>query len=99
VREKQRFKITAINLNKMTLNWETVQKIKKGLFSFAGKYLGPITMSPKVFLNSLLFTELLFSKEFQNILALIMVDDERIRNTKVFVYLIRLIYIEINKCL
>ncbi|KAA1124199.1 hypothetical protein PGTUg99_005234 [Puccinia graminis f. sp. tritici] len=34
VRKKKLLNISAINLNKMTLNFETVQKIKKGAFSF-----------------------------------------------------------------
>jgi superfamily II DNA helicase RecQ len=34
VREKALVNIKAVNLNKMTLNFETVQKIKKGYYSF-----------------------------------------------------------------
>ena len=34
VREKKLLNITAINLNKMTINVETVQKIKQGKYSF-----------------------------------------------------------------
>ncbi|OAV93161.1 hypothetical protein PTTG_09030, partial [Puccinia triticina 1-1 BBBD Race 1] len=68
VREKKLLKITAINLNKMTLSYDTVQKIKKGDFSF-------VYLSPEVFLNNLLFTELFFSNEFQDILLLIVVDE------------------------
>ncbi|EFP85006.2 uncharacterized protein PGTG_11175 [Puccinia graminis f. sp. tritici CRL 75-36-700-3] len=52
----------------MTLNWETVHKIKQGHYSF-------VYLSPEVFLNSSLFTELFFSKEFQDMLALIVVDE------------------------
>ncbi|OAV91522.1 hypothetical protein PTTG_04081 [Puccinia triticina 1-1 BBBD Race 1] len=52
----------------MTLNLETVKKIKRGLFSF-------IYLSPEVFLNSSLFTEIFFSNEFQDILLLIVVDE------------------------
>ncbi|EFP79530.2 uncharacterized protein PGTG_05851 [Puccinia graminis f. sp. tritici CRL 75-36-700-3] len=52
----------------MTLNYDTVQKIKKGVFSF-------VYLSPEVFLNSSLFTELFFSEEFQDILSLVVVDE------------------------
>jgi hypothetical protein len=34
VREKKLVNISAINLNKMTLNWATVKKIQKGEYSF-----------------------------------------------------------------
>ncbi|OAV95822.1 hypothetical protein PTTG_05871 [Puccinia triticina 1-1 BBBD Race 1] len=68
VREKKLLKITAINLNKMTLNLDVVQKIKKGKFSF-------VYLSPEVFLNNSLFTELFFSDEFQDILSLFVVDE------------------------
>ncbi|PLW45183.1 hypothetical protein PCANC_11291 [Puccinia coronata f. sp. avenae] len=68
VREKALVNITAINLNKMTLNFETVQKIKKGCYSF-------IYLSPEVFLNSSLFTSMFFSSEFQKVLALMVVDE------------------------
>ncbi|PLW09189.1 hypothetical protein PCANC_27102 [Puccinia coronata f. sp. avenae] len=68
VREKTLVKITAINLNKMTLDKETVEKIKKGAFSF-------VYLSPEVFLNSSLFTDLFFSKDIQNMLALIVIDE------------------------
>ncbi|PLW17010.1 hypothetical protein PCANC_11382 [Puccinia coronata f. sp. avenae] len=67
VREKALVNITAINLNKMTLNFETVQKIKKGCYSF-------IYLRPEVFLNSSLFTSMFFSSEFQKVLALMVVD-------------------------
>ncbi|KAA1114530.1 hypothetical protein PGT21_012762 [Puccinia graminis f. sp. tritici] len=52
----------------MTLNRESIGKIKQGKFSF-------VYLSPEVFLNSLLFTELFFSDAFQAILALIVVDE------------------------
>ncbi|PLW43763.1 hypothetical protein PCASD_09365 [Puccinia coronata f. sp. avenae] len=52
----------------MTLNFETVLKIKKGHYSF-------VYLSPEVFLNSSLFTDLFFSSEFQNSLVLITVDE------------------------
>ncbi|PLW26717.1 hypothetical protein PCANC_26205 [Puccinia coronata f. sp. avenae] len=68
VREKALVNINAINLNKMTLNFATVLKIKKGYYRF-------IYLSPEVFLNSSLFTEMYFSSEFQNVLALIVVDE------------------------
>ncbi|PLW11107.1 hypothetical protein PCANC_15871 [Puccinia coronata f. sp. avenae] len=68
VREKELVNITAINLNKMTMNHETVQKIKKGEYSF-------IYLSPEVFLNSSLFTELFFSAPFQALLCLIVIDE------------------------
>ncbi|OAV90298.1 hypothetical protein PTTG_28395 [Puccinia triticina 1-1 BBBD Race 1] len=42
VREKKLLNITAINLNKMTLNYDTVTKIKKGAFSFV--YLQPAAL-------------------------------------------------------
>ncbi|PLW21659.1 hypothetical protein PCANC_03211 [Puccinia coronata f. sp. avenae] len=68
VREKELVNITPINLNKMTMNHQTVQKIKKGEYSF-------IYLSPEVFLNSSLFTELFFSAPFQALLCLIVIDE------------------------
>ncbi|POW07743.1 hypothetical protein PSHT_09823 [Puccinia striiformis] len=68
VREKKIVKIKAINLNKMMLNRDVIQKIKRGYFGF-------VYLSPKVFLNNTLFTEMLFSHEFQKILALMVVDE------------------------
>ncbi|KAA1071121.1 hypothetical protein PGTUg99_017459 [Puccinia graminis f. sp. tritici] len=68
VREKKLVNINAINLNKMTLNMDTVNKIKRGAFSF-------VYLSPEVFLNSSIFTELFFSDEFQDILSLVVVDE------------------------
>ncbi|EFP77120.1 uncharacterized protein PGTG_03076 [Puccinia graminis f. sp. tritici CRL 75-36-700-3] len=52
----------------MTFNRESIGKIKQGKFSF-------VYLSPEVFLNSLLFTELFSSDAFQAILALIVVDE------------------------
>ncbi|KAA1094303.1 hypothetical protein PGT21_017308 [Puccinia graminis f. sp. tritici] len=68
VREKKLVNITAINLTKMTLNMGTIKKILKGAFSF-------VYLSPEVFLNNSLFTEMFFSDEFQDMLALIVVDE------------------------
>ncbi|PLW28819.1 hypothetical protein PCANC_25193 [Puccinia coronata f. sp. avenae] len=68
VQEKALVNIKAIKLNKMTLNFETVQKIKNGHYSF-------IYLSPEVFLNSSLFTSMFFSSKFQKILGLIVVDE------------------------
>ncbi|KAA1068899.1 hypothetical protein PGT21_005151 [Puccinia graminis f. sp. tritici] len=59
VREKRLVNITAINLNKMTLNRASIRDIKKGKFSF-------------VYLVSLITKSL---EEFQAILSLIVVDE------------------------
>ncbi|POV97755.1 hypothetical protein PSHT_14385 [Puccinia striiformis] len=68
VREKKIVKIKSVNLNKMMLNREVIQKIKSGYFGF-------VYLSPEVFLNNNLFTEMFFSHEFQKILALMVIDE------------------------
>ncbi|KNE99351.1 hypothetical protein PSTG_07469 [Puccinia striiformis f. sp. tritici PST-78] len=67
VREKKIIKIKAINLTKMMLNREVIQKIKRGYFGF-------VYLSPEVFLDNNLFTEMFFSHEFQKILSLMVID-------------------------
>ncbi|EFP85628.2 uncharacterized protein PGTG_10957 [Puccinia graminis f. sp. tritici CRL 75-36-700-3] len=52
----------------MTLSLKVIHDIQKGMYSF-------VYLSPEVFLNSGLFTDLFFSYEFQNKLALIVVDE------------------------
>jgi adenosine/AMP kinase len=57
VREKALVNITAVNLNKMTLNFETVLKIKKGHYSFVYLVSFPfprpicLTNSPSISFN------------------------------------------------
>ncbi|KNZ49755.1 hypothetical protein VP01_480g6 [Puccinia sorghi] len=63
----------SVPLPKMTLNYETIKKIKNGDYSFI--YLVSQLYIPEVFLTSSLFTELFFSKQFQNRLALIVLDE------------------------
>ncbi|KNE95915.1 hypothetical protein PSTG_10833 [Puccinia striiformis f. sp. tritici PST-78] len=63
VREKKIVKIKEINLTKMMLNREVIQKIKRLFLDF-----------PEVFLNNNLFAEMFFSHEFQQILSLIVID-------------------------
>ncbi|KAA1133636.1 ATP-dependent DNA helicase sgs1 [Puccinia graminis f. sp. tritici] len=68
VLEKQAAGFTAINLTKLTFNPETAAKIQKGVYQF-------VYLSPAIFLNSKLFETVYFSSDFQNRLALVVVDE------------------------
>ncbi|KAA1106429.1 ATP-dependent DNA helicase sgs1 [Puccinia graminis f. sp. tritici] len=67
VREKTAAGIKAISLGKMKMTEDLVKEMKAGDYAF-------IYLSPEVFLNNSLFTELYFSSEFQNRLVLIVLD-------------------------
>ncbi|EFP92570.1 uncharacterized protein PGTG_18702 [Puccinia graminis f. sp. tritici CRL 75-36-700-3] len=68
VLEKQQAGFSAINLTKLTFNPETAADIQKGVYQF-------VYLSPEIFLNSKLFESIYFSTEFQNRLALVVVDE------------------------
>ncbi|KAA1108887.1 ATP-dependent DNA helicase sgs1 [Puccinia graminis f. sp. tritici] len=68
VLEKQQAGFTAINLTKLTFNPDVAQEIMDGVYQF-------VYLSPEIFLNSKLFERCYFSNEFQNRLALIVVDE------------------------
>ncbi|KAA1126410.1 ATP-dependent DNA helicase sgs1 [Puccinia graminis f. sp. tritici] len=68
VREKTKANIKAISLGKMVLTEELAEEIKRGDYAF-------VYLSPEVFLNNSLFTDLYFSNEFQSRLVLIVIDE------------------------
>ncbi|OAV98576.1 hypothetical protein PTTG_11873 [Puccinia triticina 1-1 BBBD Race 1] len=68
VREKTKAGIKAISLGKMKLTKAIVEDIKRGDYAF-------VYLSPEVFLNNPLFTELYFSNEFQSRLVLLVLDE------------------------
>ncbi|KAA1118078.1 ATP-dependent DNA helicase sgs1 [Puccinia graminis f. sp. tritici] len=68
VLEKTRAGFTAINLTKKTFNPEEAEKIAAGGYNF-------VYLSPEIFLNSKLFGKIYYSTEFQNRLALVVVDE------------------------
>ncbi|KAA1110508.1 ATP-dependent DNA helicase sgs1 [Puccinia graminis f. sp. tritici] len=68
VLEKQQAGFSAINLTKLTFNPVTAAEIQKGVYQF-------VYLSPEIFLNSKLFKSIYFSSEFQNRLALVVVDE------------------------
>ncbi|KAA1128734.1 ATP-dependent DNA helicase sgs1 [Puccinia graminis f. sp. tritici] len=68
VLEKQQAGFSAINLTKLTFNPDTAAEIQKGVYQF-------VYLSPEIFLNSKLFESIYFSSEFQNRLALVVVDE------------------------
>ncbi|OAV88915.1 hypothetical protein PTTG_08242 [Puccinia triticina 1-1 BBBD Race 1] len=68
VQEKTKAGIKAISLGKMKLTKAIVEDIKRGDYAF-------VYLSPEVFLNNPIFTELYFSNEFQSRLVLIVLDE------------------------
>ncbi|OAV86457.1 hypothetical protein PTTG_06812, partial [Puccinia triticina 1-1 BBBD Race 1] len=68
VLEKQQAGFSAINLTKLTFNAKTSEEIQQGLYQF-------VYLSPEIFLNNKMFEKLYFSSEFQNRLALVVVDE------------------------
>ncbi|PLW31766.1 hypothetical protein PCANC_22358 [Puccinia coronata f. sp. avenae] len=68
VSEKKKAGFSAINLTKLTFNPAEAAKICHGEYSF-------VYLSPKIFLNSKLFSSIYFSPEFQSCLALVVVDE------------------------
>ncbi|EFP74254.1 uncharacterized protein PGTG_00210 [Puccinia graminis f. sp. tritici CRL 75-36-700-3] len=60
--------VFAINLTKMEFNRKTALQIRSGAFDF-------VYLSPEVFLNNGLFKEVYYDEEFQDRLALIVIDE------------------------
>ncbi|KAA1099874.1 ATP-dependent DNA helicase sgs1 [Puccinia graminis f. sp. tritici] len=61
-------KFLAINLTKLTFNKKEAAKIKNGDYNF-------VYLSPEIFMNSQLWDSVYFSAEFQQRLALVVVDE------------------------
>ncbi|KAA1098389.1 ATP-dependent DNA helicase sgs1 [Puccinia graminis f. sp. tritici] len=68
VLEKQAAGFSAINLTKLTFNPDTAAEVQKGVYQF-------VYLSPEIFLNSKLFETIYFSSDFQDRLALVVVDE------------------------
>ncbi|KAH9446746.1 hypothetical protein Pst134EA_030652 [Puccinia striiformis f. sp. tritici] len=68
VAEKLLAGFTAINLTKLTFNAQAAEDIKNGVYQF-------VYLSPEIFLNSKMFQMVYYSSEFQNRLALVVVDE------------------------
>jgi superfamily II DNA helicase RecQ len=68
VREKIAQKFTAINLKKLTFNRRVADEVLRGTYNF-------VYLSPKIFLNNEMFTELYFNTKFQGCLVLNVVDE------------------------
>ncbi|EFP91372.1 uncharacterized protein PGTG_17026 [Puccinia graminis f. sp. tritici CRL 75-36-700-3] len=71
VLEKIAAGFTAINLTKLTLNEEEANKIVNGCYNF-------VYLSPEIFLNSPLWDQVYFCANFQDRLALVVVDEAHI---------------------
>ncbi|KNE97663.1 hypothetical protein PSTG_09068 [Puccinia striiformis f. sp. tritici PST-78] len=71
VLEKIKAGFTAINLTKSNFNKEEANNVVKGKYNF-------VYLSPEIFLNSDLWDQVYFSDEFQNRLALVVVDEAHI---------------------
>ncbi|EFP93397.2 uncharacterized protein PGTG_19415 [Puccinia graminis f. sp. tritici CRL 75-36-700-3] len=67
VAEKQG-KFSAINLTKLTFNKNEADKIQRGDYNF-------VYLSPEIFMNNKLWDSIYFSTEFQQRLALVVVDE------------------------
>ncbi|OAV98162.1 hypothetical protein PTTG_25827 [Puccinia triticina 1-1 BBBD Race 1] len=65
---KKKGKFTAINLIKLTFNKNVAEEIKQGNYNF-------VYLSPEIFLNNKLWDLVYFSTEFQQQLALVVVDE------------------------
>ncbi|PLW23170.1 hypothetical protein PCANC_28035 [Puccinia coronata f. sp. avenae] len=68
VREKIAQKFTAINLKKLTFNRRVADEVLRGTYNF-------VYLSPKIFLNNEMFTELYFNTKFQGRLVLNVVNE------------------------
>ncbi|KNE89222.1 hypothetical protein PSTG_17319 [Puccinia striiformis f. sp. tritici PST-78] len=71
VLEKKNADFTAINLTKSNFNKNEANNVMKGKYNF-------VYLSPEIFLNSELWDQVYFSAEFQNRLALVVVDEAHI---------------------
>ncbi|KAA1115002.1 ATP-dependent DNA helicase sgs1 [Puccinia graminis f. sp. tritici] len=71
VLEKISAGFTAINLTKLTFNEEEANKIVNGAYNF-------VYLSPEIFLNSALWDQVYFCANFQDRLALVVVDEAHI---------------------
>ncbi|KAA1074287.1 ATP-dependent DNA helicase sgs1 [Puccinia graminis f. sp. tritici] len=71
VLEKIQAGFTAINLTKMTFNEEEANNIVNGVYNF-------VYLSPEIFLNSPLWDQVYFCANFQDRLALVVVDEAHI---------------------
>ncbi|OAV98880.1 hypothetical protein PTTG_25548 [Puccinia triticina 1-1 BBBD Race 1] len=68
VKEKIAQGYTAVNLKKLTFNQTVADDIEKGKYNF-------VYLSPEVFLNNQMFTDVYHNTKFQDRLALIVVDE------------------------
>ncbi|KAA1076521.1 ATP-dependent DNA helicase sgs1 [Puccinia graminis f. sp. tritici] len=66
--EEKKGKFSAINLTKLTFNKTVANKIQKGDFNF-------VYLSPEIFMNNKMWDSVYFSSEFQERLALVVVDE------------------------
>jgi hypothetical protein len=67
VQEKIAQNFTAVSLKKLTFNQRVADEILRGAYNF-------VNLSPKIFLNNKMFTELYFNTKFQACLVLTVVD-------------------------
>ncbi|KAA1076884.1 ATP-dependent DNA helicase sgs1 [Puccinia graminis f. sp. tritici] len=68
VKEKISQKYTAINLKKLTFDQDVADEVLNGKYNF-------VYLSPEVFLNNQMFTDVYHNPKFQDRLALIVVDE------------------------
>ncbi|KAA1075903.1 ATP-dependent DNA helicase sgs1 [Puccinia graminis f. sp. tritici] len=71
VLEKIQAGFTAINLTKLTFNEEEANNVANGVYNF-------VYLSPEIFLNSPLWDQVYFCANFQDRLALVVVDEAHI---------------------
>ncbi|EFP93033.2 uncharacterized protein PGTG_18874 [Puccinia graminis f. sp. tritici CRL 75-36-700-3] len=71
VLEKKRSGFSAINLTKLTFNVQEANNIVNGAYDF-------VYLSPEIFLNSRLWDQVYFCPNFQNRLALVVIDEAHI---------------------
>ncbi|OAV85297.1 hypothetical protein PTTG_30631, partial [Puccinia triticina 1-1 BBBD Race 1] len=71
VLEKTKAGFTAINLTKLTFNTIEANNIANGFYNF-------VYLSPEIFLNSKLWDQVYFCANFQNRLALVVIDEAHI---------------------
>ncbi|OAV99991.1 hypothetical protein PTTG_01406 [Puccinia triticina 1-1 BBBD Race 1] len=65
--EEKKGKFTAINLTKLSFNKQVAEDIRNGIHNF-------VYLSPEIFLNSKLWDSVYFSTEFQQRLALVVIN-------------------------